>query len=32
MERDRITDVRLEYVEDFTAQMLEYAERYSLLL
>jgi dipeptidyl-peptidase-3 len=31
MEGDRITDVRLEYVEDFTAQMLEYAERYSFL-
>ena len=31
MDGDRITDVRLEYVEDFTAQMLEYAERYSFL-
>jgi dipeptidyl-peptidase III len=28
MEGDRITDVRLEYVEDFTAQTLEYAERF----
>jgi dipeptidyl-peptidase-3 len=31
MEGDRITDVKLEYVEDFTAQMLEYAERHSFL-
>jgi dipeptidyl-peptidase-3 len=31
MQGDQITDVRLEYVEDFTAQMLEYAERYSFL-
>jgi dipeptidyl-peptidase-3 len=29
MQGDRITDVRLEYVEDFTAQMLEYAEHHS---
>jgi dipeptidyl-peptidase III len=31
MEGDVITDVRLEYVEDFTAQMLEYAEHHSFL-
>jgi dipeptidyl-peptidase-3 len=31
MDGDAITDVRIEYVEDFTAQMLEYAERYSFL-
>lgn len=31
MDGDRITDVRIEYVEDFTAQMLEYAERHSFL-
>jgi dipeptidyl-peptidase-3 len=31
MEGDRIVDVKLEYMKDFTAQMLEYAERYSFL-
>lgn len=30
-ENGRIVDVRIEYPEDFAAQMLEYAERYSLL-
>jgi dipeptidyl-peptidase-3 len=28
---ERIVDVRIEYPEDFSAQMLEYAQRYSLL-
>jgi dipeptidyl-peptidase III len=28
---DRIVDVRIEYPDDFSAQMLEYAEKYSLL-
>ncbi len=31
VEGERIVDVKLEYVEDFTAQMLEYGERYSFL-
>ena len=31
MEGDEIVDVELEYAEDFTQQMLEYGERYSLL-
>jgi dipeptidyl-peptidase-3 len=31
MDGERVSDVRIEYVEDFTAQMLEYAERYSFL-
>ncbi|HEX6999048.1 MAG TPA: dihydrofolate reductase [Gammaproteobacteria bacterium] len=31
MEDGRIVDVRIEYPEDFTEQMLEYAERYAFL-
>jgi dipeptidyl-peptidase-3 len=31
MEGETIVDVKLEYAEDFTAQMLEYGERYSFL-
>jgi dipeptidyl-peptidase-3 len=31
MDGDLITDVRLEYVDDFTAQMLEYGEQHSFL-
>jgi dipeptidyl-peptidase-3 len=32
VERDgAIVDVRVEYPEDFSQQMLEYAERYALL-
>lgn len=31
MDGDAIVDVKLEYAEDFTAQMLEYGERYSFL-
>ena len=31
MDGDRITDVRIEYPRDFTAQMLEYAQTYSFL-
>ncbi len=31
MEGEQIVDVKVEYPEDFTAQMLEYAERYSFL-
>ena len=31
MKGDEITDVKVEYPDDFTAQMLEYAERYSYL-
>jgi dipeptidyl-peptidase-3 len=30
-EDGRIVDVRIEYPEDFSAQMLEYAERYAFL-
>jgi dipeptidyl-peptidase-3 len=30
-EGSRIVDVRIEYPDDFAAQMLEYAERYSFL-
>jgi hypothetical protein len=29
--RGRIVDVRLEYPDDFSAQMLEYADRYAFL-
>ena len=28
---ERIVDVRIEYPEDFSAQMLEYAQKYSFL-
>jgi len=28
---ERIVDVQLEYPEDFSAQMLEYAEKYAFL-
>jgi dipeptidyl-peptidase-3 len=31
MDGDAIVDVKLEYAEDFTAQMLEYGERYAFL-
>jgi dipeptidyl-peptidase III len=31
LDGDEIVDVRLEYAEDFTAQMLEYGERYAFL-
>jgi len=31
MDGDAIVDVKIEYAEDFTAQMLEYGERYSFL-
>lgn len=31
IEGDEIVDVKIEYAEDFTAQMLEYGERYSFL-
>jgi dipeptidyl-peptidase-3 len=31
MSGERIVDVRIEYPEDFSTQMLEYAEKYSLL-
>ncbi|MFO7561386.1 MAG: hypothetical protein R6X02_01980 [Enhygromyxa sp.] len=31
MDGDQIVDVKVEYAEDFTAQMLEYGERYSFL-
>jgi dipeptidyl-peptidase-3 len=31
MEGDKIVDVKVDYPDDFTAQMLEYAEKYSFL-
>jgi dipeptidyl-peptidase-3 len=31
MEGDKITDVKVEYPDDFSQQMLEYAEKYSFL-
>ena len=31
MKGDEITDVKIEYPDDFTAQMLEYAQQHSLL-
>jgi dipeptidyl-peptidase-3 len=31
VEGDEIVDVKIEYPEDFTTQMLEYAEEYSFL-